>query len=203
MRITDLLKKNGIALNLNVSDKSAAINELVSLHEKCGNLKDTVAFKEGILKREELGTTAVGMEVAIPHAKSEAVKAPALTAITVPNGVDYGAADQKPCKLIFMIAATTDGDVHLEVLARLMQLLMDEKFTAKLKTAKTADEFLSIIDAKETEKFPEEAKSSVVPAKKGYRVLAVTACPTGIAHTYMAAEALVKAGEKKIGRAHV
>ncbi|MGN0449302.1 MAG: fructose-specific PTS transporter subunit EIIC [Ruminococcus sp.] len=196
MRITDLLKKNGIALNVNVSDKSAAINKLVSLHEKCGNLKNTTAFKEGILKREEMGTTAVGMEVAIPHAKSEAVKAPALTAITVPNGVDYGAADKKPCKLIFMIAATTDGDVHLEVLARLMQLLMDEEFTAKLKTAKTADEFLSIIDRKETEKFPEEAKSPAKPAKKGYRVLAVTACPTGIAHTYMAAEALVKAGEK-------
>lgn len=196
MRITDLLKKNGIALNVNVPDKSTAINNLISLHEKCGNLKNTAAFKEGILKREEMGTTAVGMEVAIPHAKSEAVKAPALTAITVPNGVYYGAADNKPCKLIFMIAATTDGDVHLEVLARLMQLLMDEEFTAKLKTAKTADEFLSIIDRKETEKFPEDAKSSVVPAKKGYRVLAVTACPTGIAHTYMAAEALVKAGEK-------
>lgn len=196
MRITDLLKKNGIALNVNVSDKSEAINKLVSLHEKCGNLKNTAAFKEGILKREEMGTTAVGMEVAIPHAKSDAVKAPALTAITVPNGVDYGAADKKPCKLIFMIAATTDGDVHLEVLARLMQLLMDEEFTAKLKTAKTADEFLSIIDRKETEKFPDEAKASAKPAKKGYRVLAVTACPTGIAHTYMAAEALVKAGEK-------
>lgn len=196
MRITDLLKKNGIALNVNVTDKSAAISKLVSLHEKCGNLKDTAAFKEGILKREEMGTTAVGMEVAIPHAKSDAVKAPALTAITVPNGVDYGAADNKPCKLIFMIAATTDGDVHLEVLARLMQLLMDEEFTAKLKTAKTADEFLSIIDRKETEKFPEEAKAPAKPAKKGYRVLAVTACPTGIAHTYMAAEALVKAGEK-------
>ena len=196
MRITDLLKKNGIALNVNVTDKSAAISKLVSLHEKCGNLKDTAAFKEGILKREEMGTTAVGMEVAIPHAKSDAVKAPALTAITVPSGVDYGAADNKPCKLIFMIAATTDGDVHLEVLARLMQLLMDEEFTAKLKTAKTADEFLSIIDAKETEKFPEEAKAPAKPAKKGYRVLAVTACPTGIAHTYMAAEALVKAGEK-------
>lgn len=196
MRITDLLKKNGIALNVNVSDKSAAISKLVSLHEKCGNLKDTAAFKEGILKREEMGTTAVGMEVAIPHAKSDAVKAPALTAITVPNGVDYDAADKKPCKLIFMIAATTDGDVHLEVLARLMQLLMDEEFTAKLKTAKTADEFLSIIDAKETEKFPDEAKAPAKPAKKGYRVLAVTACPTGIAHTYMAAEALVKAGEK-------
>lgn len=196
MRITDLLKKNGIALNVNVTDKSAAINKLVSLHEKCGNLKNTAAFKEGILKREELGTTAVGMEVAIPHAKSDAVKAPALTAITVPNGVDYGAADKKPCKLIFMIAATTDGDVHLEVLARLMQLLMDEEFTAKLKTAKTADEFLAIIDKKETEKFPDEAKAPAKPAKKGYRVLAVTACPTGIAHTYMAAEALVKAGEK-------
>ena len=196
MRITDLLKKNGIALNVNVSDKSAAINKLVSLHEKCGNLNNTAVFKEGILKREEMGTTAVGMEVAIPHAKSDAVKAPALTAITVPNGVDYGAADKKPCKLIFMIAATTDGDVHLEVLARLMQLLMDEEFTAKLKTAKTADEFLAIIDKKETEKFPDEAKASAKPAKKGYRVLAVTACPTGIAHTYMAAEALVKAGEK-------
>lgn len=196
MRITDLLKKNGIDLNVNISDKSEAINKLVSLHEKCGNLKNTAAFKEGILKREEMGTTAVGMEVAIPHAKSDAVKAPALTAITVPNGVDYGAADKKPCKLIFMIAATTDGDVHLEVLARLMQLLMDEEFTAKLKTAKTADEFLSIIDRKETEKFPDEAKSTAKPAKKGYRVLAVTACPTGIAHTYMAAEALVKAGEK-------
>ncbi|HCI59717.1 MAG TPA: PTS fructose transporter subunit IIC [Ruminococcus sp.] len=196
MRITDLLKKNGIALNVNVSDKSTAIDKLVSLHEKCGNLKNTAAFKEGILKREEMGTTAVGMEVAIPHAKSDAVKAPALTAITVPNGVDYGAADKNPCKLIFMIAATTDGDVHLEVLARLMQLLMDEEFTAKLKKAKTADEFLSIIDRKETEKFPEEAKAPAKPAKKGYRVLAVTACPTGIAHTYMAAEALVKAGEK-------
>ncbi|WP_293972926.1 fructose-specific PTS transporter subunit EIIC [uncultured Ruminococcus sp.] len=196
MRITDLLKKNGIALNVNVSDKSTAIDKLVSLHEKCGNLKNTAAFKEGILKREEMGTTAVGMEVAIPHAKSDAVKAPALTAITVPNGVDYDAADKKPCKLIFMIAATTDGDVHLEVLARLMQLLMDEEFTAKLKKAKTADEFLSIIDRKETEKFPEEAKAPAKPAKKGYRVLAVTACPTGIAHTYMAAEALVKAGEK-------
>ena len=196
MRITDLLKKSGIALNVNVSDKSTATNKLVSLHEKCGNLKNTAAFKEGILKREEMGTTAVGMEVAIPHAKSDAVKAPALTAITVPNGVDYGAADKKPCKLIFMIAATTDGDVHLEVLARLMQLLMDEEFTAKLKTAKTADEFLAIIDKKETEKFPDEAKAPAKPAKKGYRVLAVTACPTGIAHTYMAAEALVKAGEK-------
>ncbi len=142
-----------------------------------------------------MGTTAIGMEVAIPHAKSEAVKAPALTAITVPNGVDYEAPDGQPCKLIFMIAATTDGDVHLEVLARLMQMLMDESFTAKLKAAKTPDEFLKIIDDKETEKFPDEPKAAPVQ-KSGYRVLAVTACPTGIAHTYMAAEALAKAGEQ-------
>lgn len=197
MRITDLLKKNGIALNVKLSGKSEAIDKLVSLHEKCGNLKNTAVYKEGILKREEMGTTAIGMEIAIPHAKSDAVKSPALTAITVADGVDYGAPDGNPCKLLFMIAATTDGDVHLEVLARLMQMLMDEEFTAKLKSAKTADEFLSIIDAKETEKFPEEASApTTAPEKTGYRVLAVTACPTGIAHTYMAAEALVKAGEK-------
>ena len=195
MRITDLLKKDGIALNVKASGKSDAIDKLVSLHEKCGNLKNSAVFKQEIHEREKKGTTAVGMEVAIPHAKSSAVKAPALTAITVPSGVDYEAPDGKPCKLLFMIAATTDGDVHLEVLARLMQLLMDEDFTAKLKASKTADEFLSIIDAKETEKFPDEVKAKA-PAKSGYRVLAVTACPTGIAHTYMAAEALVKAGEK-------
>ena len=194
MRITDLLKKSGIALGVKVADKSEAIDKLVSLHEKCGNLKDVKAYKEGILKREELGTTAVGMEVAIPHAKSEAVKAPALTAITVPDGVDYDSPDGQPCKLLFMIAATTDGDVHLEVLARLMQLLMHEDFTAKLKVAKTPEEFISIIDAKEKEKFPDEPKAEV-PAKKGYRVLAITACPTGIAHTYMAAESLQKAGD--------
>ncbi len=195
MRITDLLKADGIALGVKLADKQAAIDKLVSLHEKCGNLSDTAAYKEGILKREELGTTAIGMEVAIPHAKSEAVKAPALSAVTVPDGVDYGAPDGAPCKLIFMIAATLDGDVHLEVLARLMQMLMHEDFTAKLKAAKTPNEFLQIIDEQETKQFPEEAAA---PAEKkdGYQVLAVTACPTGIAHTYMAAEALQKAGDE-------
>lgn len=195
MRITDLLKKQGISLGVKANSKKDAIEKLVALHEKCGNLKDVNAYKEGILAREEMGTTAIGMEVAIPHAKSEAVKAPALTAITVPGGVNYDAPDGQPCKLIFMIAATTDGDVHLEVLARLMQMLMDESFTAKLKAAKTPDEFLKIIDDKETEKFPDEPKAAPA-AKSGYRVLAVTACPTGIAHTYMAAEALNKAGEQ-------
>lgn len=197
MRITDLLKREGISLGVKPKNKGEAIELLVALHEKCGNLSDTAAYKQGILAREEMGTTAIGMEVAIPHAKSEAVKAPALTAITVPVGVDYGAPDGAPCKLIFMIAATTDGDVHLEVLARMMQMLMDESFTAKLKAAKTPDEFLRIIDEKETEKFPDEPKAAPGSGgKSGYRVLAVTACPTGIAHTYMAAEALAKAGDK-------
>ena len=200
MRITDLLKKQGIALGVTAKDKRDAIDQLVALHEKCGNLKDAAAYKEGILAREEMGSTAIGMEVAIPHAKSEAVKAPALTAITVPDGVDYGSPEGEASKLIFMIAATTDGDVHLEVLARLMQMLMHEDFSSKLKTAKTADEFLKIIDDQETKQFPEEAAApaapAAAPAKSGYRVLAVTACPTGIAHTYMAAEALAKAGEE-------
>ena len=204
MRITDLLKQEGILLSAAPASKAEAIEMLISLHDKCGSLNDVAAFKEGILKREEMGTTAIGMEIAIPHAKSEAVKAPALTAITVPDGVDYDAPDGNPCKLLFMIAATTDGDVHLEVLARMMQLLMDPEFTGGLKEAKTPEEFLAIIDAKETEKFPEEAADepeapvAAAPAaaeKAGPRVLAVTACPTGIAHTYMAAEALAKAGE--------
>ena len=196
MRITDLLKKQSIALGVSAKDKGEAIDKLVELHEKSGNLSDAAAYKEGILAREQMGTTAIGMEVAIPHAKSEAVKAPALSAITVPAGVDYDSPDGQPCKLIFMIAATLDGDVHLEVLARLMQMLMHEDFTAKLKAAKSADEFLKIIDAQETAQFPEEAAAPAGEQKSGYRVLAVTACPTGIAHTYMAAEALAKAGDK-------
>ena len=195
MRITDLLKKQGISLGVAPKTKREAIDILVSLHEKCGNLVDTAAYKDGILAREDMGTTAIGMEVAIPHAKSEAVKAPALTAITVPGGVDYESPDGAPCKLIFMIAATLDGDVHLEVLARLMQMLMHEDFTAKLKAAKTPEEFLKVIDDQETKQFPEEAAAPAAEKKEGYRVLAVTACPTGIAHTYMAAEALAKAGD--------
>ena len=196
MRITDLLKKQGISLGVAPKTKREAIDILVSLHEKCGNLADTAAYKEGILAREDMGTTAIGMEVAIPHAKSEAVKAPALTAITVPGGVDYESPDGAPCKLIFMIAATLDGDVHLEVLARLMQMLMHEDFTAKLKAAKTPAEFLKVIDDQETKQFPEEAAAPAAAKKEDYRVLAVTACPTGIAHTYMAAEDLAKAGDK-------
>ena len=194
MRITDLLKSNAIELGVNLASKDEAIDRLIALHEKAGNLKDPAKFKEDILKREEHSTTAIGEGIAVPHAKSAAVKAPALSCITLPAGVDYSAPDGKPSDLIFMIAATEDGDVHLEILSRLMVMLMDADFANALRKAKSAEEFLKIIDDKENEKYPDEKRAE--PKKEGYRILAVTACPTGIAHTYMAAEALEKAGEK-------
>lgn len=194
MRIVDLLKKDCIELGVKLNSKSEAIDKLVDLHNKAGNLVDAKVYKEGILAREAGGTTAIGDGIAIPHAKSEAVKEPALAVVTVPDGVDYEAMDGKPSNLIFMIAAPNDGDVHLEVLARLMTMLMDADFKNKLLNAPNKDAFLKAIDEFEKVKYPEE------PAKKeqkdGYRILAVTACPTGIAHTYMAAEALEKAGKE-------
>ena len=195
MRIIDLLKKDSILLGANPKTKSEAIDLLIELQVKGGNIADQEEYKKGILAREEKGSTAVGEGIAIPHAKSEAVKAPSLAAMTVPNGVDYEALDDEPSNLLFMIAAPNDGDVHLEVLSRLMTILMDEDFRAKLLNAKDKDEFLQIIDDCEKEKYPDEPREEV---KSGgnYRVLAVTACPTGIAHTYMAAEALEKAGKK-------
>lgn len=195
MRIIDLLKAEAIQLNTAVASKEEAIDKMIALHEKAGNLSDTAAYKEAILAREAQGTTAIGEGIAVPHAKSDSVKTPGLSAITVPGGVDYGAPDGKPSDICFMIAAPLDGDLHLEILSRLMVMLMEPEFCDALRNAKTADEFLSIIDKKESEKYPEE-KVEEQPKKEGYRVLAVTACPTGIAHTYMAAEALEKAGEK-------
>ena len=195
MKIIDLLKKDAIELNTSVASKSDAIDKLVALHEKAGNLLDVNAYKDAILAREAQGSTAIGEGIAVPHAKSESVKTPGLSSITVPNGVDYEAPDGKNSDILFMIAAPLDGDLHLEILSRLMVMLMEPDFCASLRGAKTTDEFLSIIDKKEAEKYPEEPKAEV-PKKEGYRILAVTACPTGIAHTYMAAEALEKAGEK-------
>lgn len=196
MRIVDLLSKESIMLNGTPKTKSEAIDMLVDLQVKSGKIADKAEYKKGILAREQMSSTAVGEGIAIPHAKSTAVKAPSLAAMTVPSGVDYEALDEEPSNLLFMIAAPNDGDVHLEVLSRLMTILMDEDFRAKLITAKNKDEFLKIIDDMEKEKYPDEPKEAVAESKTGYRVLAVTACPTGIAHTYMAAEALEKAGKK-------
>ena len=203
MRIVDLLAPEAIELGVSVASKPDAIEKLISLHEGAGNLNDVQAYREAILAREAGGTTAIGEGMAIPHAKTDAVAKPALAAITVPDGVDYEAPDGKPSNLLFMIAAPSDGDVHLEVLARLMTMLMDVDWRNELLGAKDAQEFLKLIDDKEREKFPEEpaeeAPAAAAPAADAadhIQVLAVTACPTGIAHTYMAAEALAQQGEK-------
>lgn len=196
MKITDLLKVDAIALNASVESKDEAIEKLVSLHEAAGNLSDRELYKQDIWARENQGSTAIGEGIAVPHAKSGSVKKAGLSAITVKNGVDYGAPDGKPSDILFMIAAPKgDGDLHLEILSRLMVMLMEPEFCSDLRKAKTTDEFLKTIDLKEAEKYPEETATPQT-CKNGYRILAVTACPTGIAHTYMAAEALEKAGEK-------
>lgn len=196
MRITDLFNINSIALNAAPKSKAEAIDMLVDLQMSGGKITDREEYKKSILAREEQGSTAVGEGIAIPHAKSAAVSAPSLAAMTVPEGVDYEALDDEPSNLLFMIAAPSNGgNVHLEVLSRLMTLLMDEDFKAKLISARSKDEFLKTIDETEMKKYPDEPEKEANP-EAAYRVLAVTACPTGIAHTFMAAEALEKAGKR-------
>lgn len=197
MRITELLKTEGIELGVSVDSKEDAIDRLTGLMDKTGNLSDREEYKKGILAREEMSTTGIGGGIAIPHSKNAAVKKAGLAAMTVPDGVDYDSMDGEPTKVFFMIAAPAEGsDVHLEALARLSTILMDPAFLDKLINASTKEEFLKYIDEKETAKFPEEAKEDKAEPdvreekKDGFRVLAVTACPTGIAHTFMAAEAL-------------
>ena len=159
MRITNLLDKNAIMLNAGISDKNEAINTLIEMHDKAGNLSDKEKYREGILAREAESTTAVGEGIAIPHAKSSAVKRPGLAAMTVPEGIEYGAPDGKPSNLLFMIAAPEDGDLHLEVLSRLMTLLMDLELRKRLLQAQTAEEFLKTIDEAEDAKFGAEEKA--------------------------------------------
>ena len=208
MRITDLLSKESIKLNLSSKTKPEVIDEMVDLVNASGNLNNKAEYKEAILAREELSTTAVGEGIAIPHAKTKAVKKACLGAGVTKEGIDYEAFDGSLSNLFFMIAAP-DGanNTHLEVLSRLSTILMDEEFKNSLIDAKSVDEFLELIDKKETEKFPEEQKEEVVEDNskaqdvqkdsKYPEVLAVTACPTGIAHTFMAAESLNNKGAEK------
>lgn len=188
MKITELLKKESIELGVKVSSKEEAIDRLVDLMNAGGRLKDKAGYKEGILAREAQGSTAVGDGIAIPHAKVAAVKEPGLAAMVVPEGVDYEAFDGSLANLIFMIAAPADGaDVHLEALSRLSTLLMDPDFKGGLVKAKSKEEFFQLIDDKESERYgkkTEEKPAEPSKAAAGYRVLAVTACPTGIAHTF-------------------
>ncbi len=210
MRITELLKKESIELGVKVSGKEDAIDKLIGLMAAGGRLNDRAGYKEGILAREALGSTAVGEGIAIPHAKVAAVKEPGLAAMVVPDGVDYEAFDGSLANLIFMIAAPEgEADVHLEALSRLSTLLMDPDFKNDLIHAESKEEFLQLIDDKESERYEkkvrkeekiaEDAAPKVQEPLKsaaGYRVLAVTACPTGIAHTFMAAENLEQLGKK-------
>lgn len=206
MRITELLKPESIELGAVLHSKDEAIDKLVSLMDAGGRLKNKSGYKEGILARESLGSTAIGEGIAIPHAKVEAVKEPGLAAVTVPAGVDYEAFDGSAANLIFMIAAPAGGaDVHLEALANLSTLLMNPGFKEGLLAAKSKEEFLAIIDETEQGRFGKKEESSQEQSgsesassktSSGYRVLCVTACPTGIAHTYMAAENLENVGKK-------
>lgn len=200
MKIIDLLKKEGIELRGTVQTKAEAIDKMVELMVSTGNISDPEKYKQCVLAREEEGTTGVGEGIAIPHAKTDAVIRPGLSAMVIPEGVDYDSLDGQPANLIFLIAAPdTEDNVHLDVLSRLSVLLMNEDFTNGLRSAKTPEEFLDIIDRAESGKAEEEEKKSdPAPSEKasGYRILAVTACPTGIAHTYMAAESLENKGKE-------
>lgn len=203
MRITELLKKESIELDVSAASKEEIIDRLIALMDAGGRLKDTTGYKEGILARESLGSTAIGEGIAIPHAKSEAVREPGLAAAVVPGGVDYEAFDGSLANLIFMIAAPAGGeDVHLEALSRLSTLLMNPGFKEALIHAGSKEAFLEVIDQAETERFgkkeekEEKEETAAETEKTGFRVLAVTACPTGIAHTYMAAENLENTGKK-------
>ena len=215
MRITDLLKSESIMLGAQPKDKRDAIAILTGLMEKGGNLSDKAQYEKDVLAREASGTTGLGDGIATPHAKSAGVKAPGLAAMTVPAGMDFEAMDQKPSRLFFEIAAPdTAADVHLEVLSKLATMIMDPDFKEALVAAKSKEEFLSLIDAKEDGKFEAAAEpapaaaeagaqaaapveSTAAPAAITKKILAVTACPTGIAHTFMAAESLEQHAKKR------
>ena len=192
MKISELLDLRSIELNVSVNTKDEAINKLVDLMCASEKISDKKAYKKGILAREALTSTGIGEGIAIPHAQDASVKKAGLAAMTVPRGVDYDSLDKQPAHLFFMIAAPEDGgSLHLQALAKLSALLMDEDFRKELLNAQTAQEFLSVIDKKEALKDQQENNTN---NNQGYKVLAVTACPTGIAHTFMAAENLTKAG---------
>lgn len=200
MRITDLLDKNSISLNAAPADKKETLDLAVELMAKSGKLSDVEKYREQVYAREEESTTGIGEGIAIPHGKCDAVKAPGLAAMVIKNGVEYESLDGEPVTLLFLIAApNTKDNVHLDVLSKLSVMLMDENFTTSLRNAKSVDEFLQIIDAAdESAKSIDDRLSDTgitTEEKKGFKLLAVTSCPTGIAHTYMAAEALEKAAK--------
>ena len=198
MRITDLLKKESISLKAAPTNKAECLEMAISLMEKAGNISDYKAYKEQVFFRETEGTTGIGDGIAIPHGKCDAVKSPGLAAMVIPGGVEYEALDGEPVDLLFLIAApNTKDNIHLDVLAKLSRLLMHDDFVKALKSASSPDEFLAICDKYDVEEAAPARAAAPVSASAGKKILAVTACPTGIAHTYMAAEAIQKAAEAK------
>ena len=199
MRITDLLKTESIAIGASPASKNDAISQLVDLMEVSGNLSDKETYKNDVLAREASGTTGLGDGIATPHAKSTGVKEAGLAAMTVPAGVDFDSMDGNPARLFFMIAAPASAnDVHLQVLSKLATLIMDPEFKESLIQAASAEEFLKLIDEKEDGKAPaSSAEKTAIPAESEQLILAVTACPTGIAHTFMAAESLEQHAKKR------
>ena len=200
MRITDLLDKRSISLDAAPADKKATLDMAVELMAKSGKLSDVEQYRAQVYAREEESTTGIGEGIAIPHGKCDAVKTPGLAAMVIKNGVDYDSLDGEPVTLLFLIAApNTKDNVHLDVLSKLSVMLMDENFTTSLRNAKSVEEFLQIIDAAdESAKSIDDRLSDTgitTEEKKSFKLLAVTSCPTGIAHTYMAAEALEKAAK--------
>ena len=191
MKITDLLSKKAIQLNGTASSKEEAISKMVDLMANNGNIVNKEEYKRVVLEREKEGTTGIGEGIAIPHGKTDAVSKPGLSAMVINDGVEFDSLDGQPAKLLFLIAApNTKDNVHLDVLSRLSTLLMDTEFRKSLMEAKTPEEFLRYID------IAENAKLSQTKKNDEYEILAITSCPTGIAHTYMAAEALEKMGEQ-------
>ena len=200
MRITDLLDKRSISLDAAPADKKATLDMAVELMAKSGKLMDVEQYRAQVYAREEESTTGIGEGIAIPHGKCDAVKTPGLAAMVIKNGVDYDSLDGEPVTLLFLIAApNTKDNVHQDVLSKLSVMLMDENFTTSLRNAKSVEEFLQIIDAAdESAKSIDDRLSDTgitTEEKKSFKLLAVTSCPTGIAHTYMAAEALEKAAK--------
>lgn len=200
MKITELLDRRSILLNGAPASKKDALDQMIALMVKSGKIRDEEAYRQEVYRREEEGTTGIGEGIAIPHGKCDAVIKPGLAAMVIPNGVDFDSLDGQPVHLIFLIAApNTKDNIHLDVLSKLSMLLMDEKFVENLKNAKTVDEFLEIVDHADQEKPDVDdqlaAQTENEPAQYKCRILAVTSCPTGIAHTYMAAEGLEKAAK--------
>lgn len=200
MRITDLLDKRSISLTAAPKSKEEALNEAIALMAESGKINDTEGYSRQVFAREEESTTGVGEGIAIPHGKCAAVNRPGLAAMVIKDGVDFESLDGEPVTLLFLIAAPdTKDNVHLDVLSKLSMMLMDEEFTKNLRNASTAEEFLEIIDkADEEKKSVDERLSDITKADDSQvKILAVTSCPTGIAHTYMAAEGLEKAAKAK------